>query len=462
MRRPARALLSLRVVVLAVFCVVVGAVYLSSPVFQSADGRLVVYEAHSIIHEGNTDLHEFGSITDGFPCYRVENRIISRYPYGTALMTTPLLLAAEQGGRVVGQNPTRDINDLKPWELEKALASIIAVLGCLAIVLLALEMTGRLAPSLVVGVLFAFGTAFWSTISRGLWQHGPLVLLVTTALILLVRGSARQDWRLLAFSGVPLAAGFIVRPTAATPIALVGLYLLYLNRRAALAYGVAVAAVLLPSIAYNEYIYGAVLNPFYFDNGDSFVGGGIRDTFLTGLAGTMVSPARGMLVFAPFLILAFVALRWPRRRIRGLEVVAVVVILAQWVVTSNTLDWPGGYSYGPRLLSDLLPWFALLMIPLVDAVVRPRGGRPAFAPYVLGFLLAAGLWSGFVNGTGAMSWSAQAWNVKPVPASYATTPDRFWDWDDPMFLRRDGTRRQDMAPNQGPPAIPAGQQCVMG
>src|SRR2546423_7651739 len=164
---------------LLAFTVLVGAAYLASPVLQSGDGRLVIYEADSIIHEGRTAINQYGTIVDGFPCYRVGWRILSRYPYGTAVLIVPFLLAAEVGGKAIGHDPTRQLREHPPRVLEKGLASVIAALACLALALLAFEATGRLAPALLIGALFAFGTSMWSSASRGLWQHGPLILLVT-------------------------------------------------------------------------------------------------------------------------------------------------------------------------------------------------------------------------------------------------------------------------------------------
>jgi hypothetical protein len=324
-------------------------------------------------------------------------------------------------------------------------------------VLLVIEMTGRLAPALLVGALFAFATAMWSVVSRGLWQHGPLILIETVALILLTRGRNRGDWRWSAAAGLPLGAAYVVRPTASIPIILVGLYLLFVSRRTAALYAVAVAAVVVPSIAYNEHIYGTALNPFYFHNGSGFLGAGLRDTFLTGLAGTAVSPARGLLVYSPFLLLALVGLVWPRRRRAALDYVALAVVVLTWLVTANTMDWAGGWSYGPRLLSDTFPWLALLFIPVADALTSSRTTWTRFTRVSLAVLAVTAAWSIFVNARGALSWSTQLWNSRPIAAGVDTHPGRFWDWGDPACLRAGRTTIKDLYPPQSLP--PLGRQC---
>lgn len=345
-----------------------GAVYLLSPVIQSSDGRLVVYEAEAILHHRTTGLSEFGVAVEGFPCYRVGGRVMSRYPYGTAVVTAPLLFALEMGGRLLGSNPIARLRTQPPRALEKELASLIAAAACLALALLGLEVTRRLAPALLVGAVFAFGTSMWSTVSRGLWQHGPLILLATVALIFLARARRREEWRWAAASGLPLGAAFVVRPTAVIPIVLVAVYLTLANRKAAMFYAVAVMTVVVPSIVYNEHIYKQALNPFYAR--DAFISAGLRHTFPTALAGTMVSPARGLLIFSPVVLMPLFGVVRGRSRWSGLQFVAIGTVLLIWLATANTVDWPGGYSYGPRLLSDTLPWLAFLALPAADALTR--------------------------------------------------------------------------------------------
>jgi hypothetical protein len=449
-------------VALGLFTIAVAVIYLLSPVIHSGDGRLVVYEAHSELHQQNTDLSEYGAVVDGFPCYRVKGRRISRYPVGTSLVAAPLLLLLETGGRIIGHDPTAHLKEHPPRDLEKTLASLIAALGCLTLALLALQLTNRLLPALLVGALFAFGTGMWSTVSRGLWQHGPLILLVGIALNLLVLGQRRDDWRWSAAAGVPLGAAFAVRPTVAVALAFVALHLVRTNRRAAIGFVAGAAAMILPTLALNEHLYGSLLNPFYFDNGDSFIGSGLRSTFLTGLAGTMVSPARGLLIYSPFVLLALAGPMVAGRRPNGLERVALGTVAAMWLVVSNTYDWPGGWSYGPRLLVDAVPWLALLMIPALDVMTTPRAGPTRARRLGLGVLAILVGWSVFVNAQGALSWSVQGWNMHPVGASVAATPDRFWDWSDPPFLRADGSTFKDIYPDDRPPAIPPDDACLKG
>jgi hypothetical protein len=174
----------------------------------------------------------------------------------------------------------------------------------------------------------------------------------------------------------------------------------------------------------------------------------------------MVSPARGLLIYSPFLILAPLAFRLRQRSGAGLEVVALAVVIGLWLITANTHDWPGGYSYGPRLLADALPWLVLLMAPVADAVTAPLESWTAVTRVAAAALAITFGWSLFVNARGALSWSTQAWNAQPVDAGVDTHPGRFWDWGDPPFFRADHKKYKDIYPWNTPPAgVASGQQC---
>jgi hypothetical protein len=220
----------------------------------------------------------------------------------------------------------------------------------------------------------------------------------------------------------------------------------------------AALAVLVPSVLYNLYVYDSPVIPLYF-KGSGFLGEGLRSTFLTGLWGTTAIPSRGLLVFSPFLALAVVGVAI-RGRPGPVEFVAIGTTLVVWLVSANTLDWPGGWSWGPRPLSDTLPFLALLMIPALDRIARPyRTWSTATAVTAVVLLLAVG-WSVFVHARGATSWATQLWNPRPIPAGVDTNPQRFTDWGDPQFLRSCKASFEDVYPHSTPPDVDRALVCI--
>ena len=208
------------------------------------------------------------------------------------MLTLRLVAAARAVSPLTGEDPTDSLRQSHPRQLEKAFASIIAALAALAIVLLAYEILGRLAPALALGVVFAFGTGLWSTASRGLWQHGPVVLLTAVAMTWLVRQRRTRDWRWSALAGVPLGIAFVVRPSIAVVLALTAAVLLFTDYKAAAGSTVAAAVVIAPSIALNIHLYGTLIVPVYLP-GRGPVVSGLSPTLAEGIEGTMISPGAG-------------------------------------------------------------------------------------------------------------------------------------------------------------------------
>ena len=56
---------------------------------------------------------------------------------------------------------------------------------------------------------------------------------------------------------------------------------------------------------------------------------------------------------------------------------ASAAILAQSVVLACWGNWWGGTCWGSRLMTDVIPYAGLLVLPAVDAMVKSKKGRCA-------------------------------------------------------------------------------------
>jgi dolichyl-phosphate-mannose-protein mannosyltransferase len=447
-----------RLLVLSAFTLGVFAVYLASPVIQSSDSSLVIYESESLIHQRNFEVSEYGPVVHDWPCYRERGRAISRYPRGNSVVVLPFLALAEAGAGPLGVDLVKDLKKEKPRRLEKALASVIAALAALSLLLLAREVLSRVAPAVLLGVAFAFGTSLWSTASRGLWQHGPMVLVTAVGLLCLVRARRLDDWRWSIPAGLAWGAAFAIRPTIAAAIVLTALILAVVDRRAFAGFAVGAGVVIGVDVADNLSTYGTVIARHYVP-GEGPVAKGLSTTLGEGLAGTMISPGRGLLVYSPFLALAGVGLWLRRRSLSALDLVAVGSILVLWFSAGNSRLWEGGASYGARILTETLPFWAYLMAPVFGLVVRPvRSWTPAIGAVAAALAITVS-WSVFVHGRGALSWATQLWNSKPVVA-YTGDRKRLWDWSDPAFLRTGHADFRDLYPKVPLPAVDPDQLCI--
>jgi hypothetical protein len=175
------------------------------------------------------------------------------------------------------------------------------------------------------------------------------------------------------------------------------------------------------------FFVGRLLAPLY-DPGLMAITG-----FVGRLAGVLFSPARGLLVYVPIVLVPFylTARYWLHLPRRQMAILALAAIFSTIVTLACCRIWWGGWSYGPRDLVETVPWLALLTIlgakPFM-ADCQLTVNRRAMLMGAMALLLTASV---TMNAPGALSRSAGLWNVKPNIDSH---PDRLWDWRHPQFL----------------------------
>ena len=102
-----------------------------------------------------------------------------------------------------------------------------------------------------------------------------------------------------------------------------------------------------------------------------------------------------------------------------------MALAAACVVPVIASDWWAGWCFGPRYLTDLLPFLSWFLIPVWTSIRARTLLRLAFLATV-----AIGLW---VQVVGAFYYPAGNWDGLPVNVD--VEPQRAWDWSDTQVLR---------------------------
>ncbi|MEA9985266.1 hypothetical protein [Subtercola sp. RTI3] len=446
-----------------------------SPTPQTGDSRLSAIAAWQLFTHGNLHLEGYPLVTglayqgDLLP---VGGHLVPFFPWPPMLLALPGdLIAAALG------HPPTGLSIASPslvGFIEVPTASLLVALTTLVLWRVVLNLPYAWATrrtALIAALTFAFGTIAWSVGSRALWQQTVSMLLLALSLLVLQRlqraGSRAPAWA--ALLGVVLMAAVAARPTNLIFAALVGLWMLVTQRPRTpfVLLGALVAAT--PFVLFSLNQYGTLVPPYYY------VPTRLTDPpvygFFESFALILVSPSRGLLFFVPVVLLAGLGvwLRIRSRQFTGLDAVLVVAIGAQ-VVLIAFYGSTGGFTYGPRLLMDVVPFIVYLALPAIGLLGRraaPGGGRdapgaagrdalvePAAGPepssrkpltsrpperrlvarrVLAGVVVLVLAWGLFVNATGGLMRAADCWNV--TPALVDAQPERVWDWSDPQFLR---------------------------
>ena len=176
-------------------------------------------------------------------------------------------------------------------------------------------------------------------------------------------------------------------------------------------------------VAWSWNVYGSVLPDYYLFHLSS-------EHLWEALAGNLISPSRGLFVFVPSAAFALwlVGYYWRELSHRRLAILSLGIIAVHLFVMSRDPNWWGGHCYGPRLSTDLVPWFVLLAVLGTRCLMEDRSNLKQVAVAVGLLTLVIG---GFMNGRGAMSFAANAWVNSPDVDQHHR---RVWDWSDPQFL----------------------------
>jgi hypothetical protein len=339
------------------------------PLFPSPNERARVYQALAVVDRGSLAIDDELAAHGGHEDVAVVGG--RRFP-NKAPGTLPLLLPGAAVARLIGAGePAVELR----WALYlgRLLAASVPALIAVALLARRLEVEFPLGGPAAVAV-FAVATPMLAA-SLLAFSHALTACLLLAGWLLL-EGRRPSPWQALAAGLVLAWAATAEYPTAVPAAVIVALAARRLGWRglATLAAGALPPLALLA--AYDAACFGSpwTLSSAVEANA-GFAGLASRGLFgigwpsLSGLATLLLSLDRGLLVWAPVLVLALVA-PFGRRRERGVGALAPAV--ARVLVMSGYPNAHGGWFPGPRYLLPVLP---LLVVPLAAGLERASSRR---------------------------------------------------------------------------------------
>jgi hypothetical protein len=363
-------------------------------------------------------------------------------PTGSSVLSLPYVAVMNALG-VSAANADGTYNPEGEETIETGLAAILMA-ALAAIFFFTARLLLPLRWSVVIALAGAFATQLWSTASRALWSDTWGVFLLGIVVWMLLAHESgtgvppvnhTQDARAtsklnpIALASL-LAWSYFVRPTNVISILAITVYLFVRYRRLFVAYAITGAVWLSLFVTYSWYHFHQLLPNYFLLNRLSF------SAFWTAFAGNLVSPSRGLFVFVPVLLFVAYLLIEYRRHLssRPLILLALTIIAVHLVIVAGFTPWNGGFCYGPRYTTSIVPWFVLLSILGIRAMLTWRDSSPTKRAPV-GQLSAGALLllvSLILNARGATSQETWAWNNWPT--SVDKVPGKIWDWRQPQFL----------------------------
>ena len=413
----------------ALLCAVYFALLAAFPVKTPFDSMLTVPAALSLLREGNIDLDEYAPTLEGYRhgVHEQNGHRYNSFPLGPSLVAVPFLLLmdiAARAGEPLGalhpglaramerwRHDYDATGNIRLWvwdDTQRLIASVLVALAGAVMYAVGRQRLSR-PRALLLATVFVFCTPALSTASRALWQHGPSMLCLSLVLLCLVKAQQRPAWA--GWAGLPLALSYVMRPTNSISVLLLSGYVLWTHPRQALEFFAGAALVAVPWCAANLAHYGSLLAPYYE--------AGRLDTeaalFAEALAGNLVSPGRGLLVFTPLVWLSFwgVAMEIRAKSFTRLHGFLLAVVVVHWLTISTFPHWWAGHSYGPRFFTDMVPYLIFFLVPVVGAL--GWSGQSTRRPLTATFAVLA-----------LLSLAIHIHGASPARCTCGTAPPRTW------------------------------------
>lgn len=415
------------------------AMYLwSSHSLRSHDTEPVMQIATSLVTDGDWCLDEFypdvlaGKAEKPYDIIWRDGRLYSGYQPGMVQFALPVAAVSRLIGAELHLPKVRA-------RLEKFTAAWLAGASMGLFFILALHL-GSLRAAAWMTFAVAVGSTMLTTNAQALWQHDGVVFWSVVLLLVEFRQSRAPLRGGTFLQGAACALMLTCRLSSAVIVAPLGLWIVWRSWRRAAGVAAVGSAIMAAWLLLNVGIYGDLRGAAAAQLG--------RSTWTSAIAvplmGVLLSPARGLFVYQPWLIIALLpALPTVRRRLQnridtssgrkarpakltapsGWAWPVLAAALLQIIMVACWKMWWGGHCWGSRLLADVIPLSALLCVAPAQILLAGRGSRAVLASLIVLSLAVQlpGVW------TRAFDWNAK-------PTSIDENPARLWSWRDAPFL----------------------------
>ena len=359
---------------------------------------------------------------------------MSLFPVATGLLATPILALP-----ILAIASTRSPNPAQ-WlgfahRLQFFAAAVITAASVTVFWLVCAHLGFEPWFRLGLTAFYAFGSEAFCTSSQVLWEQGPGALFTLITLLCFIRldeaspkGSAERDTAIMLSLAAAMAVA--VRPTNILLVGPLAALALWKRPRTAIVLLLPGAIIGVALLAYNVFYFNNILGGYGVFAANHNAG---HETFTrsfgqfgAALAGMLFSPGRGLFVYFPFaaVALALVVIR-PSLLRQPLPVALAFAILSILILFSCYVDWTGGWSFGPRYLTEIQP--LILILAGIAWCSLPAAPQRRLSILCFGVLLP---YSIFVQSMGSYSSGSLLWDQEHDRDLQAV-----WYWRDNPIVR---------------------------
>ena len=281
--------------------------------------------------------------------------------------------------------------------------------------------------SIFISLVFTFCTSYISTGGTALWSFNSELIFIVLLLIEIskveINNSYKPNYGLLGFY---LFSAWLCRPSSMVFIAFFFVWMIFKQRdqlfKTLISFSIFLGFFMLLSYSWYGTFIPYYYNPFLWQNKLKTV------SIWEGFALILFSPNRGLFVYSPFLLFSLIGLFTVARKS------ILFKLLISWffvyiIGLGNLSNWWGGWCYGARLCTDIIPCLFLLLLIGVKALENTNWNNKFL---LSSFIVLA--FAGFLINTiqGLSNIETYNWNDYPmIDKNYQFYK---WNWQYPQFL----------------------------
>lgn len=317
--------------------------------------------------------------------YRVrdDGGVVAIVPIGQSILSVPMYTVGRVGATFVDSQYRDQFVRTSTFFT----GSIALAVAAVAVASLAALLTDRSATAILLGYVYAFGTYAFGNAGTYFTEIAASMFLALACWAAVLAWRRSSGWMAL-LCGSAAGAAVMVRPSAALFLPVLGIAIaavIWRRSRFAdavgvgLAYLAGAAGMLVANALFNWWRFGSPTDLGYqqvFQN----------NPLISGLTGQLWSTGKGLIWYAPIVIVAAVgAVALVRRRTPEVLLLCSVAAV-NCLFYGRVPFWPGDNSWGPRYTLIILP----AVVPLAVGVTRwAWGTRSIQAAGLVGLVLVA-------------------------------------------------------------------------
>lgn len=340
-----------------------GITYFSAVDYTAYDPLGNLLTSQAILRHGTIKLDAYEGFLQGYVkgwhLRDKDGHVYYHYPIGTPLFAIPSVWLANLCGAEMSYRPDEAA-------LQNTLSALTTTLSWVLIYLIC-RCYLPLKYSLLLSLAFVFGSSIASTMGTALWSINLAIVFTLSSLLLLVYEDCQKISAINPYLlGFFLFSAYLCRPTTAIFACVIFLYVFFKNRLIFSRLIVTYIMLFGIFVLFSWMEYRQVLPDYYLSEQL-----GVSKPLLEAVYGILLSPARGLLVYIPYLIVPLIGAIYFFKQLSRSSLFWVSLgwfILHLVLISKNELWWGGG-GFGSRMFTDALPALILLTLLIWNKIL---------------------------------------------------------------------------------------------